>query len=429
MKWSWAIGTRRRGRVKAYERADKGGMLYMIWSERGQQRQKNLGRHLRTENGKVIKDTERWAKEQARAKHEELRARVAGYTHPSAPNAAARHALTLEQTIVLLQDPIEGKFPQDTPHRREVVRSIRYVRDTWGAKATWASVSKRDLRNLARRRMGELVADGKRGARTAEKMIEHILSVSNWLRDDDQIPEDACRPSSRWTEELYEDWRAISESEQDYRVEKPRHTLDEARAILAMANDVDPRFHLLVSLGADLRLGQVVRARRSQLDLDGNTFVVFGRGKKQGTTIELTSGQRRAVEQALRGYLVHLERECVDYQLFPGRFASEAGEFMNPDGGYLHKQTIYRWFRRCEKLAGIKHVEGRCAYGIRRTAVDALLAEGISLPALQNNGGWSSPAIPTQEYADRASLGARQEAARARASWRGEGSSNAAETV
>jgi len=52
--------------------------------------------------------------------------------------------------------------------------------------------------------------------------------------------------------------------------------------------------------------------------------------------------------------------------------------------------------------------------------VDELLRQRVSLPALQNNGGWTSPAIPTQEYADQESLAARREAALARAAWRGE---------
>ena len=86
----------------------------------------------------------------------------------------------------------------------------------------------------------------------------------------------------------------------------------------------------------------------------------------------------------------------------------------------MHKQTLYRWFKRAEEIAGVLHRPGRCAYGIRRVAVDELLRQRVSLPALQNNGGWTSPAIPTQEYADQESLAARREAALARATWRGE---------
>jgi integrase len=328
--------------------------------------------------------------------------------------------MTLDQATKLVQDPVEGKYPTDTPHRREVLQSLRYAEQIWTPKRTWASIRKRDVRALARRRIAELVEEGKRGARTAEKMIEHLVSVANWLRDNEHIAEAACIPSSKWSQELYDDWRAMTESDEDYQVQKPRHSLAEARAILQKAAEIDPRFHLLLALGADLRLGQVVRARRSQLNLEDDTFTVYGRGKKRGTTIELTAGQRRAVGYALQGYLRTFEASCADYPLFPGRYATKKGIFTKSDASYLHKQTLYRWFRRAEELAGVPHVAGRCAYGIRRVAVDELLGDGVSLMALTNNGGWSNPAIPTQEYADQQNRSARQEAARARAKWRGE---------
>jgi hypothetical protein len=47
--------------------------------------------------------------------------------------------------------------------------------------------------------------------------------------------------------------------------------------------------------------------------------------------------------------------------------------------------------------------------------VAELLRRRVSLPALQNNGGWTSPAVPTQEYADQESDAARHKAAAARA--------------
>ena len=126
------------------------------------------------------------------------------------------------------------------------------------------------------------------------------------------------------------------------------------------------------------------------------------------------------MEDAIGGFLSLLEATCADYHLFPGRFATSAGEFTKADGGHVHKQTLYRWFKRAEVIAGVTHRPGRCAYGIRRVAVDELLRQRVSLPALQNNGGWTSPAIPTQEYADQESHAARREAAVARAAWRGE---------
>jgi integrase len=365
-------------------------------------------------------EMERWAKNRAQAKHDELVALAGGFVAVS-PTVTEAAGLTIGEAIKLIQDPYVGKYPSDTAHRREVLRSLRFAERVWGSKHTWISLKKRDLRALGRRRIDELVKKGKRGARTAEKVLEHVIAVASWLRDNEHIPETACRASSKWTEELYEDWRTRTCSDQDYQVDKPRHSRDEALLILAAARQVDPRFDLLLALGADLRLGQVVRARRSQLDLAANTFTVYGRRTKKGTTVELTPGQRQAVEKALGGFLSLLEATCADYQLFPGRFTTSDGAFTKADGGHVHKQTLYRWFRRAEEIARVAHRAGRCAYGIRRLAVDELLRQRVSLPALQNNGGWTSPAMPTQEYADQESLTARHEAAVARATWRSEG--------
>ena len=97
---------------------------------------------------------------------------------------------------------------------------------------------------------------------------------------------------------------------------------------------------VLLTLGADLRVGQVVGARRSQLNLVANTLTVYGRRTKKGTTVELTPGQRRAVEDALGGYLSLLEASCADYLLFPGRFSTSAREFTKAESGHVHKQTL-----------------------------------------------------------------------------------------
>lgn len=112
--------------------------------------------------------------------------------------------LTIGEAIRLVQDPYEGKYPSDTAHRREVLQSLRFAERAWRSTPTWTAIKKRDLRALGRRRIDELVKEGKRGARTAEKVLEHVLAVASWLRDNERIPETACLPSSKWTDELYE---------------------------------------------------------------------------------------------------------------------------------------------------------------------------------------------------------------------------------
>ncbi len=77
------------------------------------------------------------------------------------------------------------------------------------------------------------------------------------------------------------------------------------------------RLDLLLKLGAELRLGQVARAWRSDIDLDAETFLVRSFGKKRGEVVKLTGGQTLAVCVALSGYLAELEQSGMDYRLFP----------------------------------------------------------------------------------------------------------------
>lgn len=63
---------------------------------------------------------------------------------------------------------------------------------------------------------------------------------------------------------------------------------------------------------------------------------------------------------------------------------------------------------------------GRGAYGVKRAAVDAAKAEGISREGLKAHGGWTDTQMPDQVYADQELEAARREAAAVRARIRGE---------
>jgi integrase len=173
---------------------------------------------------------------------------------------------------------------------------------------------------LWRRRHAELTDKGDVGARGAEVTVSRLLTIAEWLRSEELIDELACRPWKDGKAKMREEAGAPDP-------QRPRHTLAEARAILAAGEQVDPRFGLALLLGAELRGGQVLRGRRSDLDLEANTFRVRGRGKKQGTIVHLTKGQRAAVDRALGGYLSLLEAAAIDYTLFPaGKLVGRTAE-------------------------------------------------------------------------------------------------------
>jgi integrase len=193
--------------------------------------------------------------------------------------------------------------------------------------------------------------------------------------------------------------------------------------VLAFAWQVDPRFEFLMVLGAELRLGQVLRCRRPDLDLEHKTLTVPGRGGKKGVVSKLTEGQMAVVTRVLGngGYLSKLERAAADYALFPGIWrGKDVAHERYADVAPLGRDVIDRWFHRAEELAGVPLIPGRGAYGVRRAAVDAAKSMKISREGLQQQGGWADTQMPDQVYADQEADYARDEARDVRAKIRGE---------
>jgi len=409
-------------KVWVYERAEKGGTLYLRWWDQaaGNWRKRSLGCLLRDERGRVLPHVQAMARQAARDQYEKI-------TGKRAPEVVASATpLTLGGTWALLTDRGHGLYPHDTPHRREVARALTFAARILGADTPWAAIERTKLRQVVRARVDELVARGKKGVRPAEIVMQRLTAVSAWLRDEGHIPVDAGIPARTWRDDLAS-YAAHAHGGRLPDVARPRHTLDEMRRLLEAAWTVDPRFGLLMALGAELRLGQVVRCRRSDLDLDHRALTVAGRGKKRGTVVLLTDGQMRAVRRALDGYLARLERQAADYPLFPAG-QMEGGRLGHPvadprrhqEAQPVNRRTLTEWLHLAEETAEIPHVAGRGAYGLRRAAVDAVKEMGISREGLQQHGGWSDTQVPDQIYADQTADYARREAMQKRAQLRGE---------
>jgi len=204
------------------------------------------------------------------------------------------------------------------------------------------------------------------------------------------------------------------------------------RAILNQLDKIEPRVGLLVTLGAEYRLGQVVRSKRSDLEMEHGRLTIYGNKHKSGEVIELTAGQLAAAQRALAegGYLADLEAEYedaeTDYLLFPGgkmtayRVPSRTFGKGARLGTPMNARTVLKHFRKAETLAGVDYVKGRGPYGLRRQNVDAALAADISAQGLKASGGWRSTKIPTEIYAEKENQTGRAEAKRVRSQTRGE---------
>lgn len=434
-------------KVTVYENMEREGTLYLRWRGRDAQgrpqwKKESLRRPIRTERGKIISETQQWALDQAAKKYALL---VGGIP---ADEREPVHQLTLADGIKRALNLEIGMYPADSLHRREVVRELERAVRCLGEETRWDAIKRADLRRLWRWRIQQLRAERNIGLRGAEVTVQRLLAVAAWLTDEEAIPSGACVAPTNWKDLLREDWQSIAGTEATIEPSRPRHSLDEMRALFGVFGKVDPRFELLMALGAELRLGQVVRGRRSDLDLEHRTFTVRGRKQKRGTVVKLTAGQMAAVERALHpesGYLRELEKNLADYSLFPagqmpgGRahargFGSRSdSKWRVPDHPVatvtrhgsakpLDRSVFDDWFREAERLADIPHIDGRGAYGLRRRSVDELKKLGVSREALQEAGGWADTQVPDRIYADKVQEHARDEAAAARAKVRGEGS-------
>lgn len=387
----------------------------------GRHKRKAIGRlTLRDDRGALLSSVVPLVKDKATAWYRQL----TGAEPMTA--VAPKAAVTIGETWALIVDPATGKYPHRTPFRDELHRSLDYAVAAWGSDTTWTSIDSDRWTALMRARLTEQVTRGRIGLRSTEITVSRILTAANWLRKKKRIPIDAAILDPEWRKELAQFWQGAHANAALPEPFRPRHTDEEARKLLGAAWDVDPRFGLLMALGAELRLGQVARAKRSDLDLDANTFTVRGRGDKKGETIDLTAGQHAAVNRALTGYLHGLDSDETrsDYPLFP------AGKLLGKKAGDpvasvrssdpIASNTIRKWYRDAETLAGVARVKGRGAYGVRRVAVDFGLKEHISESGLKSLGGWSSGDMPRRVYADQENKAGRSEAASVRAKFRGE---------
>jgi integrase len=392
-RWKQTVGEHGY-RVTVAERASRGEAVYLTWYVNGKPKTESLGRGVRDNRGRLDAGAVRVVVELARAKSAQLASGTSG-------------GLTLGQTEPLVFHPTKGLYPAaTTQHHREVQRALRFAVSIWGADREWASIRKGDLRALWREKIRELQRAGEAGVRGAEIVVARVLTVARWLQDEELVPVEAAQPGRAWKKALAADWKQITGSKHDPEPNRPRHKPADIAKLIEAAQQVDPRFHLMLQLGAELRLGQVRELYRRHVNLTGTTIEIPSSGQKRGVTVYLTEEQEKALLSAMvgEGYLADDEalwnkHGGPDYALFPGR-----------SGEPVSRTQVRYWFREAEKVAGVKHVRGRGPYGLRRAGVDGAKAEGADRDALMQFGGWTDTQMPDRVYAS-----AEQEAAAKRA--------------
>jgi integrase len=420
--------------VHVEERDAAGGRVQLRWWDAAASRSKRKAIDLRVRDaaGKLDDALVAAAIGRAEAFRDELRGVSV------APTVIANAALRWGDVWPLLTDPQRGTYPTPTTHRKAVAAAIRDARACLGESFRLASFDHTSLRQLTRWKAKAVRANGGTGFGAATQLARAVLTILRVLRADGHLPATTAIPDGRtWMNELKR-WYE-QEAGGVPQVAQDRYSLDELRRLLeATRRHDDPRARLLFDLGGGLRIGQVARVMRSALDREAGRLTVTGAGHKLGEVLELTPGQRAAMEEAFdaeRGYLRWVESffrdvgTLSDYPLFPGGFlrstknGSKVAPYVEvrPDLPCVSPRLIWEWWREIEALAGVPHVAGRASRGLRRQLVDfATIAKDVGPDVLQSLGGWASDQTPRGIYRDRQREGARSRAAEVRAELRGE---------
>ncbi len=322
--------------------------------------------------------------------------------------------LTIFRGFGLATDEVSGAHPGPKGARRryllEASRATLADSELFGVGKTFRELKRSTVRALWRTLAYRYVRTGKGGPRATEILISDLYAVANWIKKDNEdiLADNEAVVPTKWRKEMENDWERITNEK--ITVRRERHTREEFDKIFAnlYGEGVDPRVSLLVELGAELRGGQVLQLRRSEIILDPDPeghapygqFFVAGQGKKGGAHVVMTERQRSGLDKALEGFL----RECEgayragaieDYYVFPQRIrdCGTAKARGTDESRPFGRQQMLRDFHELERLSGVDVVEGRGWYGLRRLAADMANDIENDTRVLNAMGGWSPGSI------------------------------------
>lgn len=399
-EWSYTAGEVPH-QLTAYERKDRGNAIYTrVWDGSRYTDKRRLMDPIRDAEGRIDPDRELEAQEAAL---ERQRAIAAGLD----PELARSGPLTLAKGFRRFLHPKHGKYAGKTRWRGDVKRHRDVILSVLDGDLLWSQVRHAHYRQLWRHLAHEHRRTGAYGARMAEQIVGSLQTAARWLQQEGLIEPGDGEPARGWRKTLREEWTEITKAPVA-KPARPRYTVDEQRRLWTALPKADPRLVLAVEIGAELRLGQVPRSRRSDVfaaaGFEIGGVVVHGRGKKRGEAVTFTMAQRHALTRAMtRGVLADLERayqagEIEDYYLIPGGRLrtvedTKLGKVRRAQARHADRplsRTALRdqWYE-LERIAKVEHVDGRNWYGLRRLHSD--LAEDVEADArvLNRLGGWT----------------------------------------
>jgi hypothetical protein len=377
--------------IYAFERLDRGGQIFLKYNDETKAGRDNRVKvklpgdyTVRDQRGRLDK---RSVRDVEIAVGKFAASLIAG-VRPVAKKDELR-PLTLGECFERVLDISSGKYAAQTRRWEEVKRASAKLERILGRHITLESIDPPEVMKVWRTLARESKAAQAGGMRQAEVTVDALYSAANWLREMKKLGPDVLLPMIKWREKLKDEWSKITGERR--RPNRPRHSAEELHRLFETmhAADVDPRFALAFDLGGEQRIGQVLRCRRSDIELpvleddkvarmsvgDLGVLRVRSSGHKRASPVMLTIAQRAAVDAALSGYLSDYEAaytagEIRDYYLFPaGRFRAGKAKLVH-EPKPLTRDAALGMFRDLEAAAGVASIKGRGWYGVRRASTD-----------------------------------------------------------
>jgi hypothetical protein len=391
--------------LTAYEREERGLAIYTRVLVRGKYRGKQrLCDPIRDADGRIIPEREAEAIQLA---VDRQKRRAAGLSDPKRDGP-----LTLAAGARRMLHELEGKYAGNTTRKRDVERHLDVAIDILDGEETLVT----QLRHGHYRKLWRALAHAhakdpkKYGPEAAVKIVGALRTMVAWLQEEELIEAGTCLPSPTWKSSMREEWVQIT-SKPIAPPRKERYTGREQTKLWFAMPAADPRVLAAVEIGAELRLGQVLRSRRSDVLPFGGFAIgrvrVHGAGRKAGSEPILTMQARHALTRAMTsGYLAELEAayrrgEIDDYYLLPGgklrtvkdRRGRKARRAAVRNAGRPWGRTALRraWWK-LEELAGVEHRRWRKWYGLRRIGSDTGEDVESDERVLNDLGGWTDSA-------------------------------------
>ena len=355
---SYSAGEWGRNRVRVFPDR-RTGVIQIEWREGG----RRLTRSLRHRD---------WA----RAK-EQADQFAASFVPPERRGGEKPGPLTLEVIFGLYAAEVTPtKSPQSRAYDRAAMRMFLAF---FGTDRIPGTLSKRDWdRFILERRSGRVGPSGRPvGDRTVERDLKLLLAVLNWAaksRDEEGNRLVESNPFRGLRTPAEKNPARVILTEAEY------------KALLRVSSAVDWRFRVALVLAHETghRIGAIRQLRWSDIDLEGE--VVLWRREHEKTGHE----HRTPLTPAAVDVLTEARRRnpgIGDVPLLPAP--------MDPSRSVSHPQAG-AWWKKAERLAGLKPARGRGWHSLRRKFASDLMDQPLKV--LCELGGWKTAQTVLQCY-------------------------------